>query len=299
MTTNSAAMQNPAVLMSKLATKDQKPPSRCSSVGSRPVISMVPMMNADGDGQPGDDQVVVDLADRPGERPAVGEVHEQAVQRVEQRHAAAEQERQRQHRVPGQALDGRAAVAASSTTSVVVSKPTPKISPTKYMCQVCLIERMNRPKNRYISPRDCNWRLEFGLVVTAPAHVTEDPDDAGQHDDVEQPRSGTGTRRKSRSRPSRRWSRRPDVRVDDRAEHRPGRDGMPAPTAIDDRRVAEGEEEPGGERPLAVGHQLAGGVVDGRDVVGVEGVPEAQVHAVTATPSPTPRPPWDGAAGPR
>src|SRR5271157_2056365 len=46
------------------------------------------------DGQPGDDQVVVDLADRPGERPAVGEVHEQAVQRVEQHHAAAEQERQ-------------------------------------------------------------------------------------------------------------------------------------------------------------------------------------------------------------
>ncbi len=39
------------------------------------------------DGQPGDDQVVVDLADRPGERPAVGEVHEQAVQRVEQHHA--------------------------------------------------------------------------------------------------------------------------------------------------------------------------------------------------------------------
>ena len=28
--------------------------------------------------------------------------------------------------------------------------------------------------------------------------------------------------------------------------------------------------------PLAVGHQLAGGVVDGGDVVGVEGVPHAE-----------------------
>ena len=40
--------------------------------------------------------------------------------------------------------------------------------------------------------------------------------------------------------------------------------------------VAEGEEEPGAQRALAVGHQLAGGVVDGGDVIGVEGVPDAE-----------------------
>jgi hypothetical protein len=36
------------------------------------------------------------------------------------------------------------------------------------------------------------------------------------------------------------------------------------------RRVAEGEEEANGKRPLPVVHQLAGGVVDRGDVVGVE-----------------------------
>ncbi len=51
-----------------------------------------------------------------------------------------------------------AAVAASSSTSVAVSKPIPKISPTKNMCQVLVIERMNRPKNRHIMPRACSWR---------------------------------------------------------------------------------------------------------------------------------------------
>ncbi len=44
----------------------------------------------------------------------------------------------------------------------------------------------------------------------------------------------------------------------------------------DDRGVAEGEEEPDRQRPLAVGHQLAGGVVDRGDVVGVEGVAQTQ-----------------------
>ena len=68
---------------------------------------MVPMRKATAIDRPGDDQVVVDLAHRPGERPAVGEVHETSVQGVEQGHPAGEQQRQGQHRVPGQALGGR------------------------------------------------------------------------------------------------------------------------------------------------------------------------------------------------
>ena len=42
------------------------------------------------------------------------------------------------------------------------------------------------------------------------------------------------------------------------------------------RRVAEREEEPDRQRPLALADQLAGGVVDGGDVVGVERVPHAE-----------------------
>ena len=43
-----------------------------------------------------------------------------------------------------------------------------------------------------------------------------------------------------------------------------------------DRRVPEREEEADAQRPLAFGHQLARGVVDRRDVVGVEGVAHAE-----------------------
>ena len=59
--------------------------------------------------QPGDREVVVDLAHRLGERPAVGEVHERAVDRVEQRHAGGEQDRQAEDRVERQAAARRAA----------------------------------------------------------------------------------------------------------------------------------------------------------------------------------------------
>ena len=41
-------------------------------------------------------------------------------------------------------------------------------------------------------------------------------------------------------------------------------------------RVPEREEEADAQRPLAVAHQLARGVVDGADVVGVEGVAHAE-----------------------
>ena len=40
--------------------------------------------------------------------------------------------------------------------------------------------------------------------------------------------------------------------------------------------MPHGEEEADGDRALAVLHQLARHVVDGRDVIGVDGVPQAQ-----------------------
>ena len=44
----------------------------------------------------------------------------------------------------------------------------------------------------------------------------------------------------------------------------------------DDRRMAEREEEADRDRPLAVLHQLAGDVVDRRDVVGVDRMPQPE-----------------------
>jgi hypothetical protein len=43
-----------------------------------------------------------------------------------------------------------------------------------------------------------------------------------------------------------------------------------------DRRVSEREEEADTQRPLAIGHQLAGCVVDRGDVIGVKRVPEPE-----------------------
>ncbi len=56
----------------------------------------------------------------------------------------------------------------------------------------------------------------------------------------------------------------------------PGRDRDHDRQADHDRRVAEREEEAHRDRPLAVLHQLAGRVVDRRDVVGVDRVAEAE-----------------------
>ncbi len=50
----------------------------------------------------------------------------------------------------------------------------------------------------------------------------------------------------------------------------------PTPSPKTTRRVPQGEPETDGQRPLALGHELAGGVVDGRDVVSVERVAETQ-----------------------
>ena len=52
----------------------------------------------------------------------------------------------------------------------------------------------------------------------------------------------------------------------------------------DDGRVAQREEEPDAQRPLALAHELARRVVDRRDVVGVEGV--AQPERVGREPDP-------------
>ena len=76
---------------------------------SRPPSSTVPMTSGDRDREAGDGDVVEDLADRLGERPAVGEVHERAVDGVQQRHPGGEQHRQAEDRVPGQPGAGGAA----------------------------------------------------------------------------------------------------------------------------------------------------------------------------------------------
>ena len=64
--------------------------------------------------------------------------------------------------------------------------------------------------------------------------------------------------------------------VADLAGDRLGGEGEREGEAEHDGGVAQREEEADPERPLPVGHQLSRGVVDGRDVVGVEGMPQSE-----------------------
>src|SRR6202042_1220272 len=109
---NMPTMTKPALLMSKLYMNPQKPvvrlrpPISCGNSpaahppGETPKRPPPADEEADGDRQAGDREVVVHLANRVEERPAVGEVHEQPVGRVEQRHPGREQDRQAHDRVP-------------------------------------------------------------------------------------------------------------------------------------------------------------------------------------------------------
>ena len=89
-------------------------------------------------------RVVVELAHRVGERPAVGEVHERAVDRVEQGHPGGEQDRQRQRprttaaRRPPRRPRGTAARPRSPCRS-----PSPNSTPSGYICH----EPRDRPRH--------------------------------------------------------------------------------------------------------------------------------------------------------
>ena len=227
------------------------------------------------DGQPGNDEVVVDLADRPGKGPAVGEVHEAAVEGVEEHHAAGEQERQGQHGVIGQALDrgvsgrrqqddlGGGVEADAEDQADEVQLPG-------------VVDGLHEPAEEAVhQPARLQLGLEFLLVVGAAAHVAEDLEDAHQHDQVQH---GDQVQEPGRDQRSGRAARgfEGGTRVDHRAEYGPGGEGDADADRDDDRGVAEGEEEAAAQRAFAVRHQLAGGVVDAGDVVGVEGMPEPQ-----------------------
>lgn len=78
---------------------------------------------ADGDGQAGDSEAVVHLADRVGERPVVGEVHERADERVEHPHPSREQQRKAENLLPRHA--GSRAGAGSRLVPGAMMGPRP------------------------------------------------------------------------------------------------------------------------------------------------------------------------------
>ena len=231
-----------------------------------------PDQEGGGDRQARDDDVVVHLAHRAGEGPAVGEVHEAPVQGVEQGHAPGEQQRQRQDGVPGQALgSGRGGGGQQQDLGGGV-KADPEDEPDEEHVPGLGDRAHERTEEPPHDAAGLQFPLELRLVEPACPQAAEYPDDPGQHDHVE---GGDQVEEAGRQRGAYHSADALVSRagVDDRTEHRLGRDAQADADHDDDRGVAEGEEEPRAERPFLVGHELARGVVDRGDVIGVECVP--------------------------
>jgi len=108
-----------------------------------------------------------------------------------------------------------------------------------------------------------------------PARPPEDLEDAGHHNEVQQRDQIQEARRQERAdRPTQRFI--GGTGIHNSAEYRPGRDRDAHADSHDHGRMPEGEEESRAQGALAVSHQLAGGVVNTRNMVSVEGVAESE-----------------------
>ncbi len=181
------------------------------------------------------------------------------------------------HRI---AYHGRPAPAAppastSSATSVAVSNPSPNSTPIGYICRGLVTVLVSRPRNRFIRPRLFSCSSSCVLVVAARLHLAEHLDDPEQDHDVDRGdhvEEGAGDERADPV------GHLVQVRavVLDRPVERADADREQEREREHDRRVPEREPEADAQRALALAHQLARRVVDRRDVVGVERVPQPE-----------------------
>ena len=86
----------------------------------------------------------------------------------------------------GRAWVASSAVVASRATSVAVSKPMPKTTPTGYICHSLVMALIHLPEEAVHEAPVLQLALQLGLVVGALAHRPEHLDDPGQDDDVQQ-----------------------------------------------------------------------------------------------------------------
>ena len=272
-------MTKPMMLRSRPPTQSQKAPCRPSLLGEQAEQFDGADDQGDGDGQAGDGEVVVDLADRLGERPAVGEVHERAVDGVQQAHARrrtapagtgsrtrAGRRRRRCRPAPAgrprwrcRSRGRTAGRAGTSATGLVIDFMTRPRMPVHEAAVVqLLLERRPRRSGR---ARICAEHLPDARpgsrrLMTAMTYrnvpetvVPIRPVTWCSRGVVVLDRVGQGLDARARAgRPARRRS-------------------LEWPSE---------NQKPTDSGRLPVAHQLAGGVVDRGDVVGVEGVPHAQ-----------------------
>ena len=274
--TNSPTMPKPTITEVQRGDPGERPRIDAEAVDDQPGEHDQPDDQGDGHRQQCDGQVVEDLAHRLEERPTVGPGHQDPVGRVEKTHAGREQHRQHEDRVPGQHERRRSGR-----------------------------EHQQGDLGRGVEAQAHEQadRVEVPRLADPPGHAIEQP--AEKAAVVQVPLESASSyspvriRRKTRAMPTaavrfiRPMSSRntPATIVPTSASVAPTWESLAlddvwrpsAPPAIkqqaggdDDRGVAEGEPEARADRGPALADELAGGVVDGRDVVGIEGVPDAE-----------------------
>ena len=156
------------------------------------------MISATATEMRGDRDVVEDLADGFRERPAVGEVHEHAVDRVDQAHPCGEQDRQHENRVERQAECGCAAGEDEQPDLGGGVEPEPEQHPDGVDLPR-LADRAGQAAEEAVhEPARVEVLLQLGLVERAAPHPAEHRDDADEHDEVHQaedPQEHPGHRR--------------------------------------------------------------------------------------------------------
>ena len=132
----------------------------------------------DGDRDARDGDVVEDLAHRPGEGPAVGGVHEDAVDGVGQAHARREQDRQHQDRVEGQVERRRAAGEDQQPDLGRGVEPEAEEHADRVDVPG-LADALGQAAEEAVHEAALvELLLELGLVVLPATHLLEDPEDA-------------------------------------------------------------------------------------------------------------------------
>ena len=132
---------------------------------------------------------------------------------------------------------------------------------------------------------DLGLFVERGLVEVAAAHPRKDLQDADQRREVDQADQDQEGARDGSAPHAGGLLQRGAV-VAELGGQRADAERHQRHHDEDDRAVAEAEPEADAERPLAFAHQLAGRVVDGGDVVGIEGVPHPERVCRDAQPDP-------------
>ena len=233
---------------------------------------MPPINSATSDGDRGDGEIVPNLADRIEERPAIGADHQHAVGGVDQRHAGGEQRRKNHDGADGHAA-GRLAGGDGEQADFGRGVETqPEQEADREHLPAARHHAEQRPEDAGQQAAAGEQQIELLLVDRlAAARPAKTAPDAAQDDEID---GGDGEQEKRRS-----------AGADDAADFFEfGKAALQRERRRRDRRdrkrngqrMAEREEQADRIRPLAFLHQLAHHIVDGGDVVGIDGMAQAE-----------------------